>query len=115
MGNLLEAIRLNRKSVLKDWLARLKSAVLRRDLISEKDLEGQTAEIVDLIVDVPPGTSFEDFHSPVWQPLKSMLANLSVSRATSGFTPSETAIFVLSLKPSMFEIARKQRGENVAE
>jgi rsbT co-antagonist protein RsbR len=64
------------------------------------------------IVDVPAGTSLEDFNAPVWQPLKAMLANLSISRATSGFTPSETAVFVLSLKPSLFAIARERRGAN---
>jgi rsbT co-antagonist protein RsbR len=36
-----------------------------------------------------------------------MLANLSASRATAGFTPSETEVFVLSLKPSLFDLARQ--------
>jgi rsbT co-antagonist protein RsbR len=44
-----------------------------------------------------------------------MLASLSVSRAASGFTPSETAVFVLSLKPSLFGLAREQRGNNADE
>lgn len=115
MGNLLDAIRQDRQFVLRDWLTRLKAAVLRRDLISEKDLESQASEIVSAIVEVPPGTTLEDFHLPAWQPLKAMLASLSASRATAGFTPSETAIFVLSLKPSLFEIARQQRGNTADE
>jgi rsbT co-antagonist protein RsbR len=112
MSKLLEAIRQSRETVLQDWLTRLKSAVQRRDLISERELESQASEIVATIVDVPAGTTIEDFGSAAWQPLKAMVANLSVSRAASGFSPSETAIFVLSLKPSLFEIARKQRGNN---
>jgi rsbT co-antagonist protein RsbR len=112
MSKLLEAIRQSRETVLQDWLTRLKSAVQRRDLISERELESQASEIVATIVDVPAGTTIEDFSSAAWQPLKAMVANLSVSRAASGFSPSETAIFVLSLKPSLFEIARKQRGNN---
>jgi rsbT co-antagonist protein RsbR len=112
MSKFLEAIRQNRESLLKDWQTRLRAAVQRRDLISERDLESQASEIVGAIVDVPPGATLEDFNSSVWQPLKALLANLSVSRATAGFTPSETAIFVLSLKPSLFAIARQQQGDN---
>jgi rsbT co-antagonist protein RsbR len=115
MSNILETIRQNRESILQDWLTRLKTAVQRRDLISERALESQASEMVLNIVDVPKGTTLEDFNSPAWQPLKSMLASLSVSRATSGFTPSETANFVLSLKPSFFTIARKQQGNNADE
>ena len=115
MSKILEAIRQNRESILQDWLTRLKTAVQRRDLISERALESQASEMVSTIVDVPKGTALEDFSSPAWQPLKSMLAKLSVSRATSGFTPSETAIFVLSLKPSLFTVARQQVGNNADE
>jgi rsbT co-antagonist protein RsbR len=112
MSKLLEAIQQNREAILQDWLKRLKSAVQRRDLVNERELESQAAEMLAAIVDVPAGTSLEDFNAPAWQPLKSMLANLSISRATSGFTPSETAIFVLSLKPSLFFVARAQRGDS---
>src|SRR6201996_6731783 len=115
MSKFLETIRQNREPLLKDWQARLKAALQRRDLISERDLENQASEIVSAILDVPPGTAIEDFNSPVWQPLKALLANLSVSRATAGFAPSETAIFVLSLKPPLFSIARQQQGNNADE
>jgi rsbT co-antagonist protein RsbR len=115
MSKLLETMRQSRESILQDWLTRLKSAVQRRDLISERDLVSQASEMVATLVDVPPGTAFEDFNSPAWQPLKAMLASLSVSRAMAGFTPSETAIFVLSLKPSLFGTARQQRGSDAEE
>jgi rsbT co-antagonist protein RsbR len=115
MSKLLETMRQSRESILQDWLTRLKSAVQRRDLISERDLASQASEMVATLVDVPPGTAFEDFNSPAWQPLKAMLASLSVSRAMAGFTPSETAIFVLSLKPSLFGTARQQRGSDAEE
>jgi rsbT co-antagonist protein RsbR len=112
MSKLLEAIQQNREAILQDWLKRLKSAVQRRDLINDRELESQALEMLGAVVDVPADTSLEDFNAPAWQPLKAMLANLSISRATSGFTPSETAVFVLSLKPSLFFVARAQRGDN---
>jgi rsbT co-antagonist protein RsbR len=108
----LSAIRQNRDFILKDWLQNLKSAVQRRDLIGDRELETQASEMLAAIAESPAGTTLEDFNNPGWQPLKAMLATLSASRATQGFSPSETALFVLSLKPSLFSVARKQRGSD---
>ena len=67
------------------------------------------------ITDVPAGTSLEDLTGAGWEPLKQLLAALSVSRANLGFTPSETALFVLSLKPSLFALVRKNWGKDANE
>src|ERR1700729_815679 len=107
MSKLLGAIQQNREPILQDWLQRLKGAVRRRDLINERQLESEAAEILSAIADVSDGTTLEDFNAAGWQPLKEMLASLSTSRASQGFTPSETANFVLSLKPPLFTLARK--------
>jgi len=115
MSKLLGAIQQNREAILQDWLKDLKSAVLRRDLISERELETQAADIFAAIADVPAGTTLEDFNGAGWLPLKELLASLSVSRAASGFTPSETAVFVLSAKPAFFGIARKKWGSDATE
>jgi rsbT co-antagonist protein RsbR len=89
--------------------------VRRRDLINERELESEAAEILSAIADVSDGTTLEDFNAAGWQPLKEMLASLSTSRAAQGFTPSETATFVLSLKPPLFTLARKTWGKDANE
>ena len=115
MSKLMIAIQQNRESILQDWLKNLKSAVRRRDLISEHDLETQATEIVSAIADVPADTSLEDFNATAWQPLRDLLASLSVSRAAHGFTSSETAVFVFSLKPSLFALTRQSLGDDAAK
>src|ERR1700679_3165145 len=115
MSDLLSAIQKNRESVLKDWLQHLKSLVQRRDLITDRELDGQASEMLSAIADVPAGTSLADIGGAAWEPLKAKLAGLSVSRATQGFSPSETALFVLSLKPSLFGLARQERGQKADE
>jgi len=115
MSKLLGAIQQNREPILQDWLQRLKGAVRRRDLINERQLESEAAEILSAIADVSDGTTLEDFNAAGWQPLKEMLASLSTSRASQGFTPSETANFVLSLKPPLFTLARKNWGKDANE
>jgi rsbT co-antagonist protein RsbR len=115
MSKLLGAIQQNREPILQDWLQRLKVSVRRRDLINERELESEAAEILSTIANVSDETTLEDFTTAAWLPLKEMLASLSASRANQGFTPSETATFVLSLKPPLFALARKNWGKDANE
>jgi rsbT co-antagonist protein RsbR len=115
MSKLLGAIQQNRDPVHQDWLRRLKAVVRRQDLMNDRELESQVAELLSAITNVPAGTSLEDLSGAGWEPLKELLAALSVSRASLGFTPSETAMFVLSLKPSLFTLVRKNWGQDVNE
>ena len=41
--------------------------------------------------------------SPAWANVRQMLEDISVSRAQQGFSPSETALFIFSLKETLFE------------
>lgn len=112
MKNLTVTLQENRDTVLLAWTDQLRSAIQRRDLLSERDLEAQAAEFVTALVNVAPESRLEEFGSAAWRPVKDMVATLSGSRATLGFSPSETALFVLSLKPAIFSLIRKTRGEN---
>ncbi len=115
MSKLLGAIQQNREPLLEDWLRRLKAAVRRQDLVNDRELESQVGELLSAITDVPAGTSLDDLSGAGWDPVKELLAALSVSRANLGFSPSETAMFVLSLKPSLFALARKNWGKDANE
>lgn len=75
-------------------------------------LRGKTSDVLSAITSIPAGTALEDFDGAEWQPLKSLLAEISVSRAVQGFTPSETASFVLSLKSPFFNLIRQQHGKD---
>ena len=43
-----------------------------------------------------------------WQPVREVLEDLSRDRAIQGFSPSETAIFVFSLKEPLFALLRRE-------
>jgi len=44
-----------------------------------------------------------DLYSPAWANTRQMLEEVSVSRAQQGFAPSDTALFVFSLKETLLE------------
>jgi rsbT co-antagonist protein RsbR len=115
MSKFLGAIQENRETLLQDWVKRLKTAMQRRDLIGDRELEGQASEMLATIADAGTDAKLDDFNSAGWGPLKEMLASLSVSRAAQGFSPSETAVFVLSIKGSLFALARRLWGGDANE
>lgn len=115
MTKLLSVIQTNRESILQDWLHDLKTRIRRRDLIDEQELKNQAADVLSAIAGVAPGTTLENFDSAGWQPLKDLLANLSVSRASQGFSPSDTTSFVLSLKVPILKLARSNFSQNADE
>ena len=112
MAAVLDIVRKSQEALLEEWLKGVKANLRRRDLIDERELKSQSSEVLSTLSAVPASTSLEDFGASEWQPLKDLLANLSASRAVQGFTPSETALFVLSLKTPLFTLIRQQKGNN---
>jgi rsbT co-antagonist protein RsbR len=93
----------NEAEILQRWVDRqLSAATHRSDRISKTELSEQARRFLSLFrQSVSAGSS--DIHSPAWGNTRQMLEELSVSRAQQGFSPSETALFVFSLKETLFE------------
>src|SRR5262245_43630054 len=105
-----DIVKAHEAEILRDWIAaQLRSAFTRRDLIKEADLERQSREFIGHFARGLAGGNV-DITSPPWTPAKDLLARLSSARALLGFTPSETATFVFSLKEPLFERLRKSAG-----
>lgn len=112
MAKILGSIQKNQDQLLEEWLRGIKSSTRRRDLIDERELRSQATEMLATMCAVSAETSLDDLNAAAWQPLKDLLASLSASRAVQGFTPSETATFVMSLKAPIFGLIRKQSGSD---
>ncbi len=102
-----EVIRKNEKEILDDWVTLQLGATTRRsDLISERDLRDESKAFLSVFTDaVQTGI---DEEGRQWEDVRGFLAQLSRTRATKGFSPSETAMFVLSLKQPLFDKLRAQ-------
>lgn len=91
------------EALLDDWLREQLAALsARQDLISEPDLRRQSAEFLSIFSHVCGQGSLTDIATPAWKPVLDFLASVSRSRAAQGFSPSETATFVFSLKQPLF-------------
>jgi rsbT co-antagonist protein RsbR len=89
-------------ALLQDWVAAQSSAYSARGAISAGDLRAQCQEFLSLVTRAAASES-DDINAPAWSGVREFLANLSRSRAQHGFSPSETATFVFSLKEPLFK------------
>jgi rsbT co-antagonist protein RsbR len=97
------------QAVLKDWLpAQMSSLAARKDLISEVELTKQSADFLAVFTAACRIGSLTDINAANWQPVLKFLGTVSRSRALGGFSASETATFVFSLKQPLFMRLRQE-------
>jgi hypothetical protein len=90
------------------------SGAARPDLISEQTHKTQCASLLEVLTEGVRAGEAEAKSGPNWSKLKEMLVDLSKSRARQGFSPSETARLVLSLKRPLFGHLRQTLGKDAA-
>jgi len=106
-----EEIRNSQDAILKDWMAYQVSALtLRRDLVKESELRESSRQFLELFSEAFAVST--DSSSPSWNPVKDTLAEISQKRAMQGFSPSETATFVFSLKQPLFNLVQQRFGQD---
>jgi rsbT co-antagonist protein RsbR len=100
-------------ALLQDWVAAAQSRPHSgRGAISTGDLRAQCREILSLLPRaIASGDG--DINAPAWGGVRESLGSLSRSRAQQGFSPSDTATFVLSLKEPLFKRLRTAAGSDV--
>jgi rsbT co-antagonist protein RsbR len=94
-------------ALLDEWIGEQAStAGGRRDLLSEVELRQQSGEFLALFRGAAENGRLDDPAGAEWEGVRDLLTRLSRSRAVQGFSPSETAMFVFSLKQPLFDRLR---------
>ena len=107
-ATLSQTITANERTILDDWLRLQQEAVGgRRGLIKDETLKSQSSEFLGLLAAAMAGGD----RGPAWTPLNEFLTELSRARAILGFSPSETATFIFSLKQPLFQVLRKSHTD----
>jgi rsbT co-antagonist protein RsbR len=104
MSSFYEVIRKNESSILAGWLAELASSTRRTDLMGDVELKQQATELLRLFTDASESST--DARSDAFLSTREYLKEIAKSRLDQGFSPGETALFVLSLKQPVFNILR---------
>ena len=97
--------------LLDEWLGQQRSVPgLRGGPISESELGEQSRRFLAAFRHGIEDGDLDDISGPGWTDARSQLEELSASRASLGFTPSETAMFVFSLKEPLFALIATRAG-----
>jgi rsbT co-antagonist protein RsbR len=103
-----ELIQPAEEEVLNDWL-RLQTQAIgpRRELVSEKELARQSRGFLSAFLRAVADGGDADIDAAPWAATRESLNELSRDRAQRGLSPSDTAMFVFSLKEAIFPRLRK--------
>jgi rsbT co-antagonist protein RsbR len=93
--------------LLREWL-REQVKGLRPELIREDDLRQQSTDFLRLFLATLRSGEETDLNGSRWSDVRAFLEKISGSRAVQGFTPSQTATFVFSLKQPVFTRLRTE-------
>ena len=96
--------------ILKEWLDNQRAeGTLSKSLAA--DVEQQSRDFLALLKNsLRQGR--DDIMAAEWTDLRDLLTSLSRNRMQQGFTPSQTATFIFSLKQPLFERLRKEFGQD---
>ena len=115
MSKLGEIISRNEERIRTDWMKDMTAAIQRSDLMSSAELKEQSAALLKGIAKSESTSQTSDVLSADYAGVREMLQEVSSARARQGFSPSETAMFVLSLKQPLFTTIRKELAGNQDE
>ena len=108
VGRLSEMLKQHESALLSDWMQEQKASLRQGGAIKEQDLRVQCAEFLTQLGKATQGEGGADPDGPQWGEVRDLLGEVSRSRSEQGFSPSETASFVFSLKKPIFSLLRRQ-------
>ena len=86
----------------------------QRGRISEADLREQSREFLSLFQRASQTGDLNNIQGTAWRDVLDMLTGVSASRAKQGYTPVQTASFILSLKRPLFTRLNKEYATDAA-
>jgi rsbT co-antagonist protein RsbR len=105
-----------RNEILQEWIRKqLAAATMRADRISEAEVRIESERFLEAFSEAVQSGNLSDVTALEYKPVLGILERISRSRGLQGFTPSETATFVFSLKQPVFEAFRKSDDVDPAE
>jgi rsbT co-antagonist protein RsbR len=115
---LSQILKKHESQLVGEWIQEQSSVKSHRgQQPSEFDLRRECAEFIGLLREAVKGEN-GDIDSPNWNGVRDLLQSLSRSRSAQGYSPSETASFVFSLKKPLFNHLRREltgNGEALAD
>jgi len=113
---LAETLRKHESEILAGWLKEQAAVPSRRNAVHEAETRTLSRDFLNAVQEALNGGGADDIRGAGWSRARDLLSELSASRAVQGQNPSETAMFVFSLKQPLFTWLRRElEGDKLAE
>lgn len=100
-------------TILETWIQEQIAAMPgRMDAAQEAELRRQCKDLLTLLRKALQTGNLTNINASEWEPVRDLLADISRTRARKGFSPSETATFVFSLKSPLFNQLREEAEQS---
>ena len=101
-----------KKDILDTWMKnQMANISLRPEFINKEDLEKQSREFLTVFTKALSTGNVEDIKAPEYKPITKMLQDISRTRASQGFNPSETATYIFSLQDAILQYMQTEYAE----
>lgn len=104
-SRLSETIDRFQAEILSEWLGFLNETLgSRRDVLTNTEVQSDARALLNAVREATlVGKPLTDISGPEWSKARDVLGEFSRRRAQQGFTPTESAMFVYSLKQPVFD------------
>jgi rsbT co-antagonist protein RsbR len=107
-ARLRELLTRHRDEILQSWLDyQARQVPARAGTLDAGRLAAESDEFLEHVVAAVDARE-QDIEASAWAGARQLLDELSRTRAEAGFSPAETATFVLSLKRPLFDLVRRE-------
>jgi rsbT co-antagonist protein RsbR len=111
-SRLPEAFEKREQEITDQWIEQQQTTGRKLSAAEREQASRQSREFVRALKSALQRNSSGDISGPDWTSVRDFLADLSSRRAKDGYTPTETASFVFSIKQPLFLALRAEFGSD---
>lgn len=97
--------------LLEGWLQGVTARLTQRNKSLENEVRQQATQFLPLLVNTLNTATSINIDESAWSAVRHQINEISVARVRQGFTSTETASFIFSLKEPLFSYLRKELGD----
>jgi rsbT co-antagonist protein RsbR len=115
-SDLPRLIEKHESKLLSEWMRLQEGAGgLQAGRMGRGELEQQSRKFLDALRRAIAGGNVNDINTDAFAAIRDVIDEFGRTRAAQGFTPSETATFVFSLKEPLFNLISGEYGKNAEQ
>lgn len=102
MSRIPQILKKHEVEILDSWIKEMASSTRRGDLMRDDELRDQCRQLLYALTQATQNGNLTTVEGPNWEGTRDLLRELSRARTQQGFTPTQIATYVLSLKKPVF-------------